>query len=133
VQHLGSASFKEWDEYVKLCGRCWEMGTSGHGPRGVFEANVVDKEHPITKGMDDFKVFDELYAKLQGDEPIDVLVSAESDWSGGTEPLLFTLACGEGRCVHNAFGHDRKVIFDPNVSRLIARSVEWAATGKVQD
>lgn len=133
VQHLGSASFKEWEEFVKLCGRCWRMGTSGHGPRGVFQANVVDKEHPITKGIDDFKVFDELYAKLQGDEPIHVLVSAESDWSGGTEPLLFTLSYGKGRCVHNAFGHDRKVIFDPNVSRLIARSVEWAATGEVKD
>ncbi|UCF17916.1 MAG: ThuA domain-containing protein, partial [Phycisphaerales bacterium] len=66
VQHLATASFPEWEEFGKLCGRYWVMGTSGHGPRSVFEAKVVDKEHPITAGLSDFKIDDELYAKLQG-------------------------------------------------------------------
>jgi hypothetical protein len=44
------------------------MGASGHGPRSVFEAKVVDKEHPITKGIEDFKADDELYSKLQGED-----------------------------------------------------------------
>jgi hypothetical protein len=133
VQHLASASFPEWQEFGKLCGRRWVMGTSGHGPRGVFTANVVNKEHPITRGMNDFKIFDELYAKLQGDTPIEVLVSAESDWSKGTEPLVFTVSYGKGRCVHNAFGHDHKAILHPSMQKLIRRGVQWAATGKVMD
>ena len=132
VQHLASASFSEWDEFGKLCGRKWVMGTSGHGPRAVFGAKIV-KEHPITRGMKDFKIFDELYAKLQGDGPIEVLVSADSDWSKKTEPLVFTVSYGKGRCVHNAFGHDHKAILDPNMKQLIRRGVEWAATGKVKD
>ena len=132
VQHLASASFSEWDEFGKLCGRKWVMGTSGHGPRGVFGAKIV-KEHPITRGMKDFKIFDELYAKLQGDSPIEVLVSADSDWSKNTEPLVFTRSYGKGRCVHNAFGHDHKAILDPNMKQLIRNGVEWAATGKVKD
>ena len=133
VQHLASASFSEWKEFGKLCGRKWVMGTSGHGPRSVFGAKVVNKEHPITKGMKDFKIFDELYAKLQGDGPIEVLVSANSDWSKKTEPLVFTLSYGKGRCVHNAFGHDHKAILHPSMKQLIRRGVEWAATGKVKD
>ncbi|MBW7989134.1 MAG: ThuA domain-containing protein [Planctomycetes bacterium] len=132
VQHLASASFSEWDEFGKLCGRKWVMGTSGHGPRGVFGAKIV-KEHPITRGLKDFKIFDELYAKLQGDSPIEVLVSADSDWSKNTEPLVFTRSYGKGRCVHNAFGHDHKAILDPNMKQLIRNGVEWAATGKVRD
>ncbi|MHB8901008.1 MAG: ThuA domain-containing protein [Thermoguttaceae bacterium] len=131
VQHLASASFKEWDEFGKLCGRKWVMGTSGHGPRSVFSSKVVDKEHPVTKGLKDFEIDDELYAKLQGDTPIHVLVQADSDWSKATEPLLFCLEYGKGRVIHNAFGHDGKVIKDANVSQLICRSVEWVATGKV--
>jgi type 1 glutamine amidotransferase len=131
VQHLASASFKNWPEFRKLCGRNWVMGTSGHGPRGVFTANIVDREHPITKGMKDFRVYDELYAKLQGDAEIHPLITAESDWSKKTEPLLFVLPYGKGRTVHNAFGHDHQAIKDPNVKRLIRRGVEWAATGKV--
>jgi type 1 glutamine amidotransferase len=133
VQHLASASFSEWDEFGKLCGRKWVMGTSGHGPRAVFGAKVVNKDHPITKGMEDFKIFDELYAKLQGDGPIEVLVSADSDWSKKTEPLVFTVSYGKGRCVHNAFGHDHKAILHPSMKQLIQRGVEWAATGKVRD
>ncbi|MCL4190510.1 MAG: ThuA domain-containing protein [Thermoguttaceae bacterium] len=133
IQHLASASFKEWPEFGKLAGRHWVMGKSGHGPRSVFKANVVDGEHPITKGLADFDVDDELYAKLEGDEPIHVLVTADSDWSKRTEPLVFTREYGEGRVVHNAFGHDAKAIETPSVTKLIVRGVEWAATGKVTE
>ena len=132
VQHLASASFPKWEEFGKLCGRKWVMGTSGHGPRSVFKAKVVNKEHPITAGMSDFETDDELYGKLQGDGEINVLVAADSDWSKKTEPLLFTSNYGKGRSVYNAFGHDRKALMNPSVQKIIVRGVEWAATGKVE-
>jgi len=131
VQHLATASFPKWEEFGKLCGRKWVMGTSGHGPRSVFEAKVVDKEHPITAGLSNFETDDELYAKLQGTGDIHVLVEADSDWSKKTEPLVFTLSYGKGRVVQNAFGHDRKALMTPSVQKIINRGVEWAATGKV--
>ena len=133
VQHLASASFGKWEEFGVLCGRKWVMGTSGHGPRSVFEVKIADDRHPITQGMEDFKVDDELYAKLQGTGPIQVLVEADSDWSKQTEPLVFTSKYGQGRVVQNAFGHDRKAIMTPNVQKIIARGVEWAATGAVAE
>jgi len=133
VQHLASASYGDWEEFGKMCGRHWVMGTSGHGPRSVFECNITKTAHPITKGMKDFEIDDELYAKLQGDGPIVALVTADSDWSNRIEPILFTCSHGKGRCVHNALGHDRKAITNPGCEKLIARGVEWAATGKVAD
>ena len=132
VQHLATASFAKWDEFGKLCGRKWIMGTSGHGPRVPFKAKIANNEHPITAGLEDFDVDDELYAKLQGDGEINVLVTGDSNWSNKTEPLVFTLKYGEGRTVHNAFGHDRKALMTPTVQKLIVRGVEWAATGKVK-
>ena len=132
VQHLASASFPKWEEFGKLCGRKWVMGTSGHSPRSVFKAKVVNKQHPITAGLDDFEIDDELYSKLQGTGEINVLVEGDSDFSKKAEPLVFTLNYGKGRVVHNAFGHDRKALMTPNVQKIIARGVEWAATGKVQ-
>jgi type 1 glutamine amidotransferase len=132
VQHLASASFPKWEEFGKLCGRKWVMGTSGHSPRSVFKAKVINKQHPITAGLDDFEIDDELYSKLQGTGEINVLVEGDSDFSKKAEPLVFTLNYGKGRVVHNAFGHDRKALMTPNVQKIIARGVEWAATGKVQ-
>jgi len=133
VQHLASASFPKWDEFGKLCGRKWVMGTSGHGPRSDFTAKIADKEHPITKGMTDFTTNDELYSKLQGSEDIHVLVQADSDWSKKTEPLVFVKNYGQGRVVHNAFGHDGKALKTPSVQKIIIRGTEWAATGKVTE
>jgi len=130
VTHLASASFKEWDDFRKLCGRYWVMGQSGHGPRGVFKVIIKDTAHPITQGIEDFEADDELYAKLQGDAPIHILATAESDWSKQTEPLAFTVECGNGRVFHYTLGHDAKAIRNPSVSKLIVQGCEWAATGK---
>ncbi len=132
VSHLSSASFKEWDEFAKLCGRHWVMGKSGHGPRSVFKARIANKENPITQGLSDFEADDELYAKMEGDTPITVLVDADSDWSKKTEPLAFTFNYGQGRVFHETFGHDGKALQNPSVQKLIQRGTEWAATGKVR-
>jgi type 1 glutamine amidotransferase len=133
VTHLSSASFKEWPEFKALCGRIWVMGASGHGPRSVFKARIADKTDAISRGLSDFEDDDELYAKLQGDAPIKVLVEADSDWSKKTEPLVFTLSYGEGRVFHHTFGHDGKALANQTVRTLIVRGTEWAATGKVKE
>lgn len=132
ISHLSSASFKEWGEFQKLCGRYWVMGQSGHGPRGVFKAHIADRNHPITQGLEDFETDDELYAKLKGDGTIHVLVTADSDWSKATEPLAFTVEYGQGRVFHETFGHDGNAIRTPNVTKLIQHGTEWAATGNVR-
>jgi len=127
VSHLASASFKDWPEFKALCGRIWVMGTSGHGPRSIFQAVVVDKASPITAGVGDFKQDDELYAKMQGDAPIHVLLQAESDWSKQIEPLAFTLNYGQGRVFHHTFGHDPKALATPEVTKLLIQGTAWAA------
>ena len=62
-----------------------------------------------------------------------MLVTADSDWSKVTEPLVFVQNYGKGRVVHNAYGHDRKALMTPNVQKIITRGTEWAATGKVTE
>jgi len=131
--HLASASFNKWEEWNKLCGRHWVFGKSGHGPRGAFKVKIADKEHPVTKGVEEFDQDDELYAKLVGEDKIHVLAEADSTWSKKTEPLLFTLEYGKGRVFHNAFGHDGKACKTPSVAKLLVRGCEWAATGKVSE
>jgi hypothetical protein len=134
--HMSSASWQDWSEWHKLVGRYWIKSgpaekRSGHGKRGKFTVKVVAPDNPITQGIKDFEVDDELYAKLVGDEKINVLVEADSEWSKKTEPLVFTKDYGKGRVYHNCFGHDVKALENPSFRLLWARGVEWAATGKV--
>ena len=100
--------------------------------RGPFDAKIADNKHPITAGLNDFRADNELYAKLGGKEPIHVLVEAYSDWSKKTEPLVFWLSYGEGRVVHCTLGHDARAIATPEVTTLIRRGIQWAATGKAE-
>ncbi len=129
--HFACSSFQEWTEYRELLGRVWVKKVGGHGPFGEFTVNIKDAKHPVTKGMKDFKTSDELYAKLSGDTKIEVLATADSDWSGKTEPIVFVKPYGKGRVVHNVLGHGLAARENPSYQTLLRRGVEWAADGKV--
>lgn len=129
--HFACSSFQGWKEYGRLLGRVWVKDVGGHGPYGEFTVNVKSTDHPVTKGLRDFKTEDELYAKLSGDENITVLATADSAWSGKTEPIVFAKPYGKGRVLQNVLGHGLDSKRNPNYQRLLCRCVEWAATGKV--
>ncbi len=129
--HFACSSFQGWSEYGELIGRVWKKGVGGHGPYGEFTVNIRDTEHPITAGLKDFKIEDELYAKLSGDAKIQVLASAYSDWSKKVEPIVFIKTFGKGRVVQNVLGHGIDSKQNETYQRLLRRGVEWAATGKV--
>ena len=129
--HFACSSFQEWDEYAMLLGRVWKKGVGGHGPRGPFTVDIKRPEHPVTRGLSEFEIDDELYAKLSGDAEIEVLASAYSDWSGKVEPIVFVKPYGKGTVVHNVLGHDLRARENPAYQKLLCRGVEFAATGKV--
>lgn len=126
VSHLASASFTEWDEFKRLCGRAW-LEPPGEGIRGVFKAQITDTGHGITNGLTDFQQDDKLYNSLQGDTPIMVLVKTRIEPNQEPQPLAFVLPYGQGRVFHHLFGHDAKAITNPTVKTLIVRGTAWAA------
>jgi len=129
--HFACSAFQDWSEYRELLGRVWKKGVGGHGPRGKFVVNIKTADHPITAGLSDFEIDDELYSKLSGDAEIQVLASAHSDWSQRDEPIVFVKRYGKGRVAHDVLGHDTRVQENPSYQTLLRRSVEWAATGSV--
>lgn len=129
--HFACSSFQDWGEYQELIGRTWKQGVGGHGPRGKFVVNIVKHDHPITKGISDFEMDDELYSKLSGDADIEVLATADSAWSKKVEPMIFVKKYGQGRVVQNVLGHDVRARENETYKTLFRRGVEWAATGKV--
>lgn len=132
--HFAVSSFSDWPEFQKLVGRTWvgkkeapEGKASGHADRGPFRARVVSAKHPITEGLADFDADDELYSRLAGDTPIEVLVTAESTFSKQTEPLAWTLPQGQGRVFVTVLGHDVRARENPAFKALLTRGCAWAA------
>ena len=56
ILHAADNAFKGWVEYEKMVALMWREGT-GHGAYHEFEVKIVDDEHPITRGLDDFFLF----------------------------------------------------------------------------
>lgn len=141
--HSANNAFKGWTEYERMLGLMWREGT-GHGEFHRFDVEIVDKDHPITRGMAGMKDHpDELYHRLanpQGARPRMLMraMSAEKGGSGQVEPMAFTLEYGKGRVFATPLGHvwanqasTKASVLDPQFRALVARGAEWAATGEV--
>jgi type 1 glutamine amidotransferase len=142
VLHYASAAFDvegvNWPEYEKLIGGGWRRskGHGAHAPIYQFRVDIKDKEHPITKGFPASFLHapDELYHKLMMVEGNQVLVEALDNHPKGTqkkEPLVWVRSHGKGRVYHNVLGHGPEQMRNGlGFQILMARGVEWAATGK---
>ena len=116
-----------------------QPGPSGnHGPMQPFQLIVRDCEHPITKGLPEkfMHVSDELYGWLRGPgKNVSVLASAfapkDKGGSDEHEPILMTIAYGQGRVCQNALGHTAKELKSVSFIATFLRCAEWTATGKV--
>lgn len=146
VIHAANNAFPGWSEYELLVGDCWRDGT-GHGSFHPFDLKVVDTTHPITRGLGEFRAHpDELYHKLvrtNGAQHRALATAFSTQESGGTgqdEPMVLVASFGAGRVFHTPLGHvwpgspaQRASHDDPQFQRLVARGVEWAATGDVSE
>ena len=134
VIHFAIFAFPGWQEYRHIIGRVWVgrlsgKKISGHSPRGVFDVRVVDGAHPSMAGLEKFTADDELYSKLQGEDPIHVLLDAHSDYSGRREPIAWTRAYGKGRVFVTILGHDLKSREVPAFKTMLRQGTAWAAGG----
>ena len=101
--HISADSCPNWPEMKKLTGGGWVSGVSTHGHFGQFTVNILDSDHPVTSGMDDFQTHDELYCDMDLQPGIDIFIGAE--YEGVDRPLGWSSRYGAGKVVNLALGH----------------------------
>lgn len=124
--HGASGAFPRRADYRSLAGRTWGKGY-GHDPRGRFTVRIVNRDHPLTRGLGDCEADDELYFGLHGERPIEVLATARSKKTGQDEPVAFVFPFERGRVFSLVLGHDAKAIDMPGTGELLRRGCAWAA------
>lgn len=127
-----------WPEYAEMIGGHFsdQAPRTGHGQRHTFRVKFVDREHPVTRGLEEsFLTNDELYHQMRMKPHAKILATAFDDAKyGGTgkdEPVIWTVQYGQGRVFHTVLGHDVAAMREPGFRITFARGAEWAATGEV--
>jgi len=150
-----------WPEYVEVMGGAADWGTPLKGIRGKdypysgFRGNtqehitVVDKNHPITKGLGDgFDIVDETYLcpmfedsvhpLLRTDfKPIDSNFEAQTarGWhhEPGSNMTAWVKTAEKSPIVYIQHGHDEKAWENPAFRTLMLNSIKWASSKEALD
>jgi len=91
--HHSLLSYREWEEFTEIVGGRYynksplitEQGDTlqsvyKHDVR--YKVNIVDDEHPITLGMEDFEILDEVYNHYYVKDDVEVLLTTNHPLSG---------------------------------------------------
>ena len=134
VLHHALVSYQHWPEYERIIGGRYaeEDGKSGVvTPQVGYQHDVnvpvviVAKAHPITVGMTDFTIRDEIYWGFRTRSDVMPLITTTHPKSG--KPLGWTRNEGKSRIVYLQLGHGPEAFANPNYRRLVAQSIQWVA------
>jgi type 1 glutamine amidotransferase len=106
--------------YLNLVGGAY----TGHGPLERFCVEVVDREHPVTRGVSVFTVADEQHAPTYDEKSVHLLLQSRSD-EGKVAAAGWVREPGQGRLCHLASGHTREALLHPMYQRLLQNAMRW--------
>jgi len=108
--------------YYKLFGGDY----GGHPKPYVFTVRIENKDHPVTRGVEDFEIFDEQHTvKYYLDREHLLLRSIARD--NLESEAGWWREVGKGRFCYLAPGHTPEALGHPMMQRLIRNAVNWVA------
>lgn len=133
--HASSSAFYKWPDFQKISTAAWIMDTTSHGKISDTKVSIDNKKHPVTKGLKDFVIFDELWLNAAVNPKFEVLGTASNqkitEEGIKAQSAIMVAGFGKGRIFHTILGHDVRAMETEGFQTLLLRGTEWAATGKV--
>lgn len=133
--HHSIAAHPDWVDYGRLIGGKFLLkpetidghelpkSTTSHGEQ--VPVHIADREHPITRGLDDFVIHDETYGGLWIAPDVQVLL--RTTHPKASAQIAWVREEGRGRVVYLQLGHDEKSYAHPAFRTLVGRAIHWAA------
>jgi type 1 glutamine amidotransferase len=136
--HHSICAYDDWEEYWRIVGgkyfhkatvldgKEYKAGSYIHDRH--FNAEIADKKNPVTKGVDNFELFDETYKGYWVDPSVHKLIITSDTTS--TPVIGWTKMYGKARIVTLQSGHDSPTFQNAAFRQLLKNSIEWAYSGK---
>src|SRR3954447_693560 len=105
--------------------------TGEHPPLRPFKVKIVNKEHPITRGVKDFVVTDEQHFVKYDKDPKHVLMESVNEdgltWrdAGASSVAGWAYDYGKGRVCYLAPGHVITALWNPEYEKIQKNAVKW--------
>ena len=134
VTHHALVSYQSWPEFERIMGGTYPEPQDKKGkvtPELGYEHDVdvpvviVAKDHPITAGLKDFTINDEIYWGFRTTADAKPLITTTHPKSG--KPLAWYRTEKKSRVVYLQLGHGPLAYKDPNYRKLLAQSIRWTA------
>lgn len=120
--HCATDSFTQDADFVRFMGARFRT----HPVQLDITMEIVDRQHPITNGVDTFTVHDELYLFADYDpDNVHLLAQTRSVDDNGPVPIAWTREPGRGRLFYLSLGHNASTLADTNWRRFFQNGVEW--------
>jgi type 1 glutamine amidotransferase len=135
VLHHALASYQDWPDYAAIAGGKYLLKPeSAHGfdwPASTyrhdveFTVRIAARDHPVTRGLEDFRILDETYHALRvAPDTTTLLVTGEPT----SHPVVgWTRNEGKARVACIQGGHDRHAFDHPSFRRLLGQAIRWTA------
>jgi uncharacterized protein len=131
--HHSLCAFDDWPEYWNIIGgKYFHKSTILNGKQYEpssyihdlhFSVKIADKDHPVTRGLKDFTIFDETYKGYYIEEGVTPLLT--TDEPSSTPIIGWTKNYGKSRVVVLQSGHDVPTFENPNFRKLLKQSIQW--------
>lgn len=131
--HHSLVSHQEWSEYENIVGgryfhHAWVDNEKKYGPSTYkhdqdFLVEIINKTHPVTKGMDNFQIYDETYLNYRVLPNVAPLLRTDYRESG--EILGWTHNYKNSRIVYIMMGHDKNAFENIYYKKLIENTINF--------
>jgi type 1 glutamine amidotransferase len=137
VLHHAIVSYQSWPEFEQIIGGRYpepadKKGVStealGYEHDVDIPCVIVANGHPVTAGLSDFTIHDEIYWGFRVGRDVTPLVTTTQPKSG--KPLAWARKGGKSRVVYVQLGHGPSAFGDANYRQLIRQSIRWTAKGE---
>ena len=133
--HHNLGAHPQWDEYTKIiggkyCFGVYQEGDKKFGPSTYehdqdIKVAVADREHPITRGLADFAIHDEVYNHCYVAPDVHVLLT--TNHPKNNPQIAWVHEYGKSRVFYFQLGHDSQAWKNPAYPEILARGIRWAA------
>jgi len=136
--HHNLGAHGNWPEFTKIIGGKFfftahqsdgkQLPKSGWAHGQDMDITIVDRDHPITRGLKSFRIHDETYNKYF--VAADARVLLETDHAKNDPQIGWVKQYGNSRVFYFMLGHDAKAWKNANFTEILHRGIRWGSGSK---